>query len=49
MAVKHTPTEKVHSGSKGWTTGCGTDTTEHSSHWVNTGGKITCNKDGCKN
>jgi hypothetical protein len=49
MAVKHTPTEEVHKGYKGGTTGCGFDTTEHPSHWVNTSAKITCNKNGCKN
>lgn len=26
MAVEHTPTNEVHSGSKGGTTGCGFDT-----------------------
>nr|WP_321237550.1 hypothetical protein [uncultured Psychroserpens sp.] len=49
MAVKHTPTGIVHSGSKGGDTGCGFDTTEHSSHWINTSTKITCDKNGCKN
>ncbi|WP_282032235.1 hypothetical protein [Winogradskyella eximia] len=49
MAVKHTPTGVIHSGQKGANTGCGTDTKDHSSHWVNTNAKITCNKNGCKN
>lgn len=49
MAVKHTPTNVVHHGIKGKTTGCGFDTTEHSNHWVNTSLKITCAKNGCKN
>lgn len=49
MAVKHLPSEIVHSGSKGGTTACGADTNEKSSHWVNTGSKITCDKYGCKN
>lgn len=49
MAVKHIPTNIVHSGSKGGTTGCGTNTKEHSDHWVSTGEIVTCNKNGCKN
>ncbi|WP_419213639.1 hypothetical protein ACNR9Q_05630 [Maribacter sp. X9] len=49
MAVKHTPTNEVHKGTKGGTTGCGFDTTEHSSHWINTSERITCAKNGCKN
>ena len=49
MAVKHTPTNEVHSGSKGGKTGCGFDTREHSSHWVNSHDRITCDKNGCKN
>jgi len=48
MAVKHTPIEEVHKGQKGGTTGCGFDTTDHSSHWVNTSERITCAKNGCK-
>ncbi len=48
MAVKHTPTGEVHVGNKGGTTGCGVNTQEHSSHWVNTSEKITCSKNGCK-
>ena len=34
MAVKHTPTDIVHQGSKGGTTGCGTNTNDHRDHWV---------------
>ncbi|MFD1385947.1 hypothetical protein ACFQ4Z_03970 [Oceanobacillus oncorhynchi subsp. oncorhynchi] len=49
MAVEHTPTNIVHSGTKGGTTGCGYDTKEHSSHWVNSNARITCDKNGCKN
>ncbi|QHI37078.1 hypothetical protein IMCC3317_24560 [Kordia antarctica] len=49
MAVKHTPTGVVHSGSKGGTTGCGVDTTKHSDHWVSSSSRITCDKNGCKN
>ncbi|MAN03255.1 MAG: hypothetical protein CMI36_13290 [Owenweeksia sp.] len=48
MAVKHTPTNEVHRGSKGGTTGCGTDTKKHPEHWVNTSSSITCGKNGCK-
>lgn len=49
MAVEHTPTQEVHKGTKGGTTGCGTDTNKHASHWVNTYKRITCDKNGCKN
>lgn len=49
MAVEHTPTSVVHKGTKGGTTGCGTDTREKSSHWENTGSRVTCDKNGCKN
>jgi|TARA_R100000479_G_scaffold33554_4_gene14323 hypothetical protein len=49
MAVRHTPTNIVHKGQEGGTTGCGTDTNKHPEHWVNTSLAITCNKDGCKN
>ena len=49
MAVKHTPSDEIHKGRKGGETGCGFDTNDHSSHWVNTSESITCNKDGCKN
>lgn len=49
MAVKHVPTGEVHSGSKGGKTGCGFDTREKPSHWVNTSARITCGKNGCKN
>lgn len=47
MAVKHTPTNEVHKGTKGGKTGCGTNTNEHPSHWVNTNEKVTCRKNGC--
>ncbi len=47
MAVEHKPTAVVHRGTKGSKTGCGTDTREHSSHWVSTGKSITCGKNGC--
>lgn len=49
MAVKHIPTNEVHIGTKGGKTGCGFNTTENSSHWVNTSESITCDKNGCKN
>ena len=49
MAVKHTPTGIVHSGTKGGKTGCGFDTQDKPSHWVSTTERITCDKDGCKN
>ncbi|MCQ9091237.1 hypothetical protein [Vibrio alginolyticus] len=49
MSVEHTPTGVVHSGTKGGTTGCGTDTKKNSDHWVNSSDKITCDKNGCKN
>jgi hypothetical protein len=49
MAVKHTPTGKVHKGSKGETTGCGFNTNEQPTHWENTTASINCDKDGCKN
>jgi len=48
MAVKHTPTNVIHSGTKGGTTGCGFDTREHSTHWVESHSKINCDKNGCK-
>lgn len=49
MAVKHTPTNEVHSGTKGGTTGCGFDTTVNADHWMTTSSRITCDKNGCKN
>jgi hypothetical protein len=49
MPVKHVPTGEVHKGRKGGTTGCGFDTKENSSHWVDSNERITCDKDGCKN
>lgn len=49
MAVEHTPTSIVHSGTKGGKTGCGTDTTVQSNHWSNTSSRVTCDKNGCKN
>lgn len=49
MAVKHIPTSIVHHGRKGGTTGCGYNTSEHPSHWVQSSARITCDKNGCKN
>lgn len=49
MAVRHTPTEIVHSGAKGGKTGCGVDTKVMPSHWENTTSPVTCDKNGCKN
>ena len=49
MAVKHVPTNEVHSGTKGGRTGCGVDTGANPTHWVSTSDKITCDKNGCKN
>lgn len=49
MAVKHMPTNIVHKGTKGGTTGCGTDTKVKSDHWENTNSRIDCDKNGCKN
>jgi hypothetical protein len=49
MAVKHIPTGVVHSGNKGEKTGCGANTKDNLSHWVNSHNKITCAKNGCKN
>ena len=49
MAVKHTPTNEVHIGSKGGKTGCGIDTNEKPTHWVNTNERVTCGRNGCKN
>ena len=49
MPVRHTPTNEVHKGSKGGTTGCGVNTNTHSAHWENTTASITCAKNGCKN
>ena len=48
MSVKHTPTHIVHSGSKGGKTGCGINTREKASHWINSHEKITCERNGCK-
>lgn len=49
MAVKHTPTGIVHRGNKGGSTGCGFNTRENSSHWVQSNERINCDKNGCKN
>ena len=49
MAVKHTPTNVIHSGTKGGKTGCGTNTKDNPSHWVDSHQKINCEKNGCKN
>lgn len=46
MAVKHIPTQEVHVGSKGVTTGCGTDTNKLSTHWQNTSERVS-RKNGC--
>ena len=48
MAVKHVPTNEIHSGFKGGKTGCGFNTREHPTHWVSTKERITCGKSGCK-
>jgi len=48
MVVKHTPTEIVHKGTKGGKTGCGYDTKEKASHWVNSNERVNCEKKGCK-
>lgn len=48
MAVKHTPTDIVHKGTKGDITGCGVDTSVNSSHWISTNARIDCDKNGCK-
>lgn len=42
-------TDVVHSGSKGGATGCGTNTNDQNSHWINSGSKITCNEEVCRN
>lgn len=47
MAVKHIPTGVVHIGNKGGRTGCGENTNEHPSHWVNTNERVNCKKNGC--
>lgn len=49
MAVKHTPTDIMHQGTKGGKTGCGVDTKLNSDHWVDSNTKIDCDKNGCKN
>lgn len=49
MAVKHEPTGVVHQGTKGGTTGCGTDTTVNPEHWVDSHSAIDCDKNGCQN
>ena len=49
MPVEHTPTGIVHKGQKDGTTGCGTNTKDQSSHWVNSNKAVTCAKNGCKN
>lgn len=48
MSVKHTPTGEVHSGYKGGTTGCGTDTSKNPDHWVSSSASVTCGKNGCR-
>jgi len=49
MPVKNVITGEVHNGTKGGKTGCGANTNEHPGHWVVSSGKITCDKNGCKN
>ncbi|WP_340153388.1 hypothetical protein [uncultured Marivirga sp.] len=49
MPVKHTPTQQIHKGTKGETTGCEINTNDHPSQWVYTRNKITCEKIGCRN
>lgn len=49
MGVKHTPTNEVHKGAKGGTTGCGFNTNENPQHWVNSNERISCAKNGCRN
>lgn len=49
MPVKHKPTEIVHKGTKGGTTGCGTDTKKEADHWMNTNENVNCEKNGCRN
>lgn len=49
MAVKHIPTDIVHKGTKGGTTGCGTNTNVKGDHWINTNTRINCDKNGCQN
>ena len=49
MPVKHLSTGEVHQGQKGGKTGCGFDTKENPSHWVDTNERINCDKNGCKN
>lgn len=48
MAVKHILTGVVHQGKKDSTTGCGTNTKEYATHWIDSHEKITCAKNGCK-
>lgn len=49
MPVKHLITGEVHVGTRGGTTGCGSDTTVNPQNWVNSSAQITCDKNGCKN
>ncbi len=49
MAVKHIPSNVIHSGTKGGKTGCGINTKDKPDHWTNSHQKITCDKNGCKN
>lgn len=48
MAVKHNPTSVVNSETKGSKTGCGVNTNESPSHWLDSHQKITCERNGCK-
>lgn len=49
MPVKHIPTQVVHKGTKGGTTGCGVDTKKNPTHWQSTSARVTCDRNGCKN
>jgi len=48
MTVKHIVTGEIHKGIEGERTGCGFNTKDVPSQWVNTNKKITCRKKGCK-
>ncbi|MBI9011563.1 MAG: hypothetical protein JEZ08_04975 [Clostridiales bacterium] len=48
MPVKHIATGEIHKGDEGERTGCGFNTNDVPSQWINTKEKITCRKKGCK-
>jgi len=48
MTVKHKVTGDIHKGNEGERTGCGFNTKDVPSQWINTSEKITCRKKGCK-